>query len=88
MRTGLGLRVAPLLLALVCVAGLTACGDDGGGGGEGQPTTLSWCLDRSRPGRHVLYYLPRRREDPRRVPVVAPVLERLVVGRNGRGPAS
>ena len=40
----------------------------------------SWYLDRSRPGRHVLYYLPRRREDPRRVPVVAPVLERLVVG--------
>jgi Right handed beta helix region len=46
----------------------------------------SWYLDRSRPGRHVLYYLPRRREDPRRVPVVAPVLERLVVGR-GKGDA-
>lgn len=40
----------------------------------------SWYLDRARPGRHVLYYLPRRREDPRRVPVIAPVLERLVVG--------
>ena len=40
----------------------------------------SWYLDRSRPGRHVLYYLPRRREDPRRVTVVAPVLERLLVG--------
>jgi hypothetical protein len=40
----------------------------------------SWYLDRSRPGRHVLYYLPRREEDPRRVPVVAPVLERLLVG--------
>jgi Right handed beta helix region len=40
----------------------------------------SWYLDRSRPGRHVLYYLPRRGEDPRRVPVVAPVLEQLVVG--------
>jgi len=40
----------------------------------------SWYLDRSRPGRHVLYYLPRRREDPRRVRVVAPVLEQLLVG--------
>jgi Right handed beta helix region len=40
----------------------------------------SWYIDRSRPGRHVLYYRPRRGEDPRRVPVVAPVLEQLVVG--------
>ena len=40
----------------------------------------SWYLDRSRRGRHVLYYLPRRGEDPRRVPVVAPVLQRLLVG--------
>ena len=40
----------------------------------------SWYLDRSRPRRHVLYYLPRRGESPRHVPVVAPVLERLVVG--------
>jgi Right handed beta helix region len=40
----------------------------------------SWYLDRSRPGRHVVYYRPRRGEDPRRVPVVAPVLEQLVVG--------
>ena len=39
----------------------------------------SWYLDRSRPGRHVLYYLPRRGQDPRHVSVVAPVLERLVV---------
>jgi Right handed beta helix region len=46
----------------------------------------SWYLDRSRPGRHVLYYLPRRREDPRRVPVIAPVLEQLVVG-TGRADA-
>jgi Right handed beta helix region len=44
----------------------------------------SWYLDRSRRGRHVLYYLPRRREDPRRVQVVAPVLERLVVGAGTR----
>jgi Right handed beta helix region len=40
----------------------------------------SWYLDRSRPGRHVLHYLPRRGEDPRRVAVVAPVLQRLLVG--------
>ena len=41
----------------------------------------SWYLDRSRPGRHVLYYLPRRREDLRRVPVVAPVLTEAGRGR-------
>ncbi len=40
----------------------------------------SWYLDRSQPGRHVLYYLPRRGEDPRQVRVVAPVLQQLVVG--------
>jgi NitT/TauT family transport system substrate-binding protein len=43
MRTGLGLRVATLMLALACAVGITACGDDdgnGGGGGEGGPTTL------------------------------------------------
>jgi NitT/TauT family transport system substrate-binding protein len=43
MRTGLGLRVGTLMLALACAVGITACGDDegnGGGGGEGGPTTL------------------------------------------------
>jgi NitT/TauT family transport system substrate-binding protein len=44
MRTGLGLRVATLLLALACAVGVAACGGDddgnGGGGGEGGPTTL------------------------------------------------
>jgi NitT/TauT family transport system substrate-binding protein len=45
MRTGLGRRVALLLLALACAAGVAACGDDddgnGGGGGDGGgPTTL------------------------------------------------
>jgi NitT/TauT family transport system substrate-binding protein len=44
MRRGLSLRVAALLVALVCAVGATACGDDdggGGGGGEGEPTTLN-----------------------------------------------
>jgi NitT/TauT family transport system substrate-binding protein len=45
MRGGLGLRVATLLVALVCAVGVAACGDDddggGGGGGEGEPTTLN-----------------------------------------------
>jgi NitT/TauT family transport system substrate-binding protein len=41
MRTGLGLRVAALLLALACAAGMAACGDDDGGGGEGEPATLN-----------------------------------------------
>src|ERR671919_2228946 len=43
MRTGLGLRVAALLLALAFAAGTAACGDDddGGGGGEGEPATLN-----------------------------------------------
>jgi NitT/TauT family transport system substrate-binding protein len=44
MRTGLGLRVATLLLAIACAVGVAACGGDddgdGGGGGEGGPTTL------------------------------------------------
>ena len=46
MRIGLGLRVATLLLALACAAGIAACGDDegngggGGGGAEAGPTTL------------------------------------------------
>lgn len=40
----------------------------------------SWYLDRSQPGHHVLYYLPRRGEDPRDVPVVASVLEKLIAG--------
>ena len=47
MRTGLGLRVAALLLmALACAVGIAACGDDdgnggeGGGGGAAEPTTL------------------------------------------------
>lgn len=45
----------------------------------------SWYLDRSRPGRHVLYYLPRPGEDPRSSRIVAPVLERLVVGEGTTG---
>jgi NitT/TauT family transport system substrate-binding protein len=42
MRTGLGRRVAMLLVALACAVGVSACGDDddGGGGGEGETTTL------------------------------------------------
>jgi NitT/TauT family transport system substrate-binding protein len=41
MRTGLGLRVATLLLALACAVGVAACGDDDdGGGGQGEATTL------------------------------------------------
>src|ERR671919_2421443 len=42
MRTGLGLRVAALLLALAFAAGTAACGDDddGGGGEAGEPATL------------------------------------------------
>ncbi|GAA2247753.1 hypothetical protein GCM10010430_32640 [Kitasatospora cystarginea] len=41
----------------------------------------SFALDRSVPGRHVLHYLPLPGEDPARAEIVAPVLERLVVGR-------
>ena len=40
----------------------------------------TWYLDRSRPGHHVLYYMPLPGEDPRQVQIVAPVLEELVVG--------
>ena len=40
----------------------------------------SWYLDRSVPGRHILYYLARPGEDPRSLPIVAPVLEQLVTG--------
>jgi NitT/TauT family transport system substrate-binding protein len=42
MRTGLGRRVAMLLVALACTVGVAACGDDDGdgGGGEAGPTTL------------------------------------------------
>jgi parallel beta-helix repeat protein len=40
----------------------------------------SWYLDRSRPGHHVLYYMPRREEDPREIRVIAPVLQKLVMG--------
>ena len=41
MRTGLARRVATLLLALACAAGVAACGDDDdGGGGDSGPTTL------------------------------------------------
>jgi NitT/TauT family transport system substrate-binding protein len=41
MRTGPGLRVATLLVALACAAGMAACGgDDDGGGGGGEPATL------------------------------------------------
>jgi hypothetical protein len=40
----------------------------------------TFALDRSRPGEHVLYYLPRPGEDPARAEFVAPVLEELVVG--------
>lgn len=53
-------------------------------GVENSPSFLrrpgSWYLDRSRPGRHVLSYLPRQGEDPRRAQIVAPVLETLVTG--------
>jgi NitT/TauT family transport system substrate-binding protein len=44
MRTGLGLRVATLLVALVCAVAVAACGDDddggGGGGAQAETTTL------------------------------------------------
>jgi len=44
----------------------------------------SWYLDRSRPGRHTLLYVPRPGQDMRRVRVVAPVLESLVSGAGVR----
>jgi len=40
----------------------------------------TWYLDRSRPNHHVLLYRARGGEDPRRVPVIAPVLDTLVRG--------
>ncbi|GAA3566376.1 hypothetical protein GCM10022419_053820 [Nonomuraea rosea] len=57
--------------------------------GPGLPTSIendpsfltepgTFVLDRSRPGRHVLLYLPRPGEDPERTRVVAPVLETLL----------
>jgi Right handed beta helix region len=45
----------------------------------------TFVLDRSRPGHHVLFYLPRDGEALTRVSVVAPVLETLVHGRGAPG---
>ncbi|MEU1879939.1 right-handed parallel beta-helix repeat-containing protein [Streptosporangium sp. NPDC020072] len=45
----------------------------------------TFVLDRSRPGRHVLRYLPLPGEHPERTRVVAPVLETLVRVTGGRG---
>ncbi|MDH6605077.1 hypothetical protein M2164_000712 [Streptomyces sp. SAI-208] len=45
----------------------------------------SWYLDRSRPGHHALFYLPRPGEDMRRAKVVAPVLESLLTGTGRPG---
>ncbi|SEG81326.1 Right handed beta helix region [Thermomonospora echinospora] len=49
---------------------------------ENDPSFLSepgtFVLDRSRPGRHVLLYLPRPDQEPSHTRVVAPVLETLV----------
>ncbi|MBB5774544.1 right-handed parallel beta-helix repeat-containing protein [Nonomuraea jabiensis] len=49
---------------------------------ENDPSFLrepgTFVLDRSRPGRHVLLYLPLPGEDPARTRVVAPVLETVV----------
>jgi hypothetical protein len=45
----------------------------------------NWYLDRSRPGRHDLLYVPRPGQDMRRAEVVAPVLENLVTGTGGPG---
>ncbi|MYT33713.1 MULTISPECIES: right-handed parallel beta-helix repeat-containing protein [unclassified Streptomyces] len=41
----------------------------------------TFVLDRSAPGRHVLHYLPLPGEDMAKAEIVAPVLEKLVVGR-------
>ncbi|WP_262699601.1 MULTISPECIES: right-handed parallel beta-helix repeat-containing protein [Streptomyces] len=50
----------------------------------GSPSFLrnpgSWHLDRSRPGHHVLHYLPSRGQDMTRAKVVAPALQTLVSG--------
>ncbi len=40
----------------------------------------TYYLDRSQPGEHVLYYIPRSGEEMGTTPVVAPVLEKLVAG--------
>ncbi|GAA4228539.1 hypothetical protein FHR32_008159 [Streptosporangium album] len=56
---------------------------------ENSATFLSrpgtFALDRSTPGEHVLYYLPRPGEDPERARVVAPALQTLVHARRTRG---
>ncbi|WP_231333741.1 right-handed parallel beta-helix repeat-containing protein [Actinomadura graeca] len=56
---------------------------------ENSPSFLrepgGWYLDRSRPGHHVLLYLPRPGQDMRRAQVVAPVLESLVTGAGREG---
>ncbi|MDH6125022.1 right-handed parallel beta-helix repeat-containing protein [Kitasatospora sp. GP82] len=41
----------------------------------------TFALDRSTPGRHVLYYLPLPGQNPAEAEIVVPVLEQLVVGR-------
>ncbi|MER6511363.1 right-handed parallel beta-helix repeat-containing protein [Nonomuraea sp. NPDC001636] len=55
---------------------------------ENDPSFLrepgTFVLDRSRPGHHVLRYLPRPGEDPARTRVVAPALETLVRGSGAR----
>jgi Right handed beta helix region len=45
----------------------------------------TFCLDRSSPGAHLLYYIPREGEDLSAAEVVAPVLEQLVDGRGEPG---
>ncbi|WP_431950307.1 right-handed parallel beta-helix repeat-containing protein [Nocardia lijiangensis] len=56
---------------------------------ENDPVFLTepgtFVLDRSRPGQHVLHYLPRPDEEPERTQVIAPVLEVLlhVTGATG-----
>ncbi|WP_433541222.1 right-handed parallel beta-helix repeat-containing protein [Streptosporangium sandarakinum] len=58
---------------------------------ENDPSFLrepgTFVLDRSRPGDHVLRYLPRPGEDPARTRVVAPVLETLLRVAGARGTA-
>ncbi|NRQ40405.1 right-handed parallel beta-helix repeat-containing protein [Nonomuraea sp. NN258] len=44
----------------------------------------TWTLDRSRPGRHVLRYLPLPGEDPERTTVIAPALETLLIATRVR----